>query len=135
MSMTSTKTAFKLGGLFLAVVLATSCSSRVDPSAVAGSYKADYPFGQSTLLLRRDGTFTQQVVIAGQPPASTSGTWSFDGTESTLALRGAMGVTDGFGHLSRDWRTASDSPAVPVERLWGKVAIEDSSEYPHVRIK
>lgn len=119
----------------LVALLAVSCSNRVKASDVLGSYKAVYPFGQSVLVLRRDGTFTQSVVVTREPPVSSRGTWSFDAAESKLTLRGAMALDDGFGHLNRDWRTVGESPSLPVERVWLRVMIEDSSEFPHVKMK
>jgi len=75
------------------------------------------------------------VTLTGEPTVSSSGTWSFDAKESTLAFRGAMALDDGFGHLNKDWRKADEFPSVAVERLWFKVTIDDSSEYPHVKMK
>lgn len=119
---------------FALVVLTTSCSTKVKPRDVAGSYKAVYPFGESVLVLRSDGTFTQSVTLLREPPVSSSGTWSFDGAESKLTLRGAMALDDGFGQLNKDWKAVGESSSLPVERLWFKVAIEDSSEYPYVKM-
>ena len=126
--------AFVLINLNLLTLLSVSCSSRVNVGDVVGSYKAVYPFGQSLLVLRTDRTFTQSVVVAGEPPCSATGTWSFKERESKLALHGALALDDGFGHLKKNWRTRVDSTSIAVERIWFKVSIEDSSEYPHEKV-
>jgi hypothetical protein len=109
------------------------CSTTVPSGKVYGTYVASYPFGTATLTLNRDGSFTQRATIKGQPPATVQGSWSFDPIHSKITMHGAMNVIDGYGHLNNDWRTTDDLPEVPVERLWFKINIESSTEYPYVK--
>ena len=117
----------------LALLMLIGCSTTVSSEKVYGTYVASYPFGTATLALNRDGSFSQQVTIKGQAPATAKGSWSFDPIRSKITLHGAMAVVDGYGHLSHDWRTPDDLPDQPVERLWFRVAIETSTEYPYVK--
>ena len=119
--------------LVVVLVSLTACSGRVPSEKVYGTYVASYPLGNSTLTLNRDGSFIQQVTIKDQPPATAQGSWTFDPIHSTVTLHGAMAVVDGFGDLNSDWRTIDDLPEQPVERLWFRIVIESSIEYPYVK--
>lgn len=114
-------------------ILLTGCSTSVSANKLGGTFTAKYPFGISTLTLNNDGSFVQKVEIEKEKPATVRGTWSFDSQESTITLRGAMSVVDGHGNLNVDWRNPTDLPFQPVERLWMKVNIETSQEYPYIK--
>lgn len=112
-----------------------ACSIKVAPQDVVGTYEAKYPFGRSILVLQDNGTFTQRAEVAGEPLASSRGTWSFDESRSTLSLHGGLALDDGFGRLSREWKVAGDSPSLAVERVWLRITIEDSETYPHRKVE
>jgi hypothetical protein len=117
----------------LVPMMLTGCATRVPAERVYGTYVASYPFGTSTLALNRDGGFVQSVTIGSEIPVTVRGSWSFDAVRSKLALRGAMNIVDGFGHLSGDWRATGDFPAIPVEVLWLRINIETSEGSPYIK--
>ena len=117
----------------VALLLIAGCSTTVAPEKVYGTYVADYPFGSASLKLEHDGSFVQEVTIKDQQPETVRGSWNFDPVRSEITLHGALAVADGYGHLSSDWHTAEDLIGQPVERLWFRVVIEISVDYPYVK--
>ena len=117
----------------LLLVAVTGCSRSVPAQQIVGTYIARYPFGNAKLILSGDGTFVQTVSVGQQSPAVAHGSWQFDARRSKITLRGAMPVVDGSGHLQTDWRTTDELPEQPVERVWFKIEIESSNDYPYVK--
>ena len=68
----------------LTLLMLIGCSTTVSSEKVYGTYVASYPFGTATLALNRDGSFSQQVTIKGQAPATAKGSWSFDPIRSKI---------------------------------------------------
>lgn len=128
-------TSNKICRVFLVLLLAVlvACSRRVPSEQIAGTYIAKYPFGTAELVLNRDGSFVQTVFLDHQGTATAHGSWQFDNFRSTITLHGAMPIVDGLGHLQNNWNATDDLPEEPVERLWLRIAIELSSEYPYIR--
>lgn len=105
---------------------------------VFGTYVASYPFGTVTVMLNRDGTFVQQVVVyEDPPPASTTGNWEFDPEDSDVWFNRYLPISDGFGRLSEDWRTPVERRAaaiLPVRRRFFSVIVMGSGEgYPYYK--
>jgi hypothetical protein len=112
----------------------TGCWKSVLVEKIPGTYVAAYPFGRETLVLNSDGSFSQKVEIPGEPPVTSSGTWTFDTKDSRIKFKGLVFVVDGFGHLKRDWRTSQpDFASLPAEILWFKITINSGAEYPYVK--
>jgi|GraSoiStandDraft_24_1057298.scaffolds.fasta_scaffold146365_2 hypothetical protein len=117
----------------VALLLLAGCSTTVAPEKVYGTYLADYPFGSASLKLEHDGSFVQEVTIKDQEPKTVRGSWNFDRVRSEITLHGALAVADGYGHLSNSWQTTEDLVNQRVERLWFRVVIEISVDYPYVK--
>ena len=121
--------------IFIAIVLMTAssgCSVSVSPEKVYGTYVAAYPFGNETITLDRDGTFTQSVAVTGEQPVTVRGRWEFDSKESRANFWGVLLVADGHDHLRSDWRTAATGiVSLDVERHWFRVVMNTSATYPY----
>jgi hypothetical protein len=108
----------------LVTLMLAGCSINVPVHKVYGIYKAFYPFGTETITLNRDGSFVQEVAINQEQPVRVQGKWEFDDRESRANFYGALVVTDGFGHLRKDWRTVSDGlVSLDIERYWFRVVM------------
>lgn len=119
--------------LVLVTLLAViACSSTVPLEKLYGIYRREYPKGFEILSLRRDGTFTQEVNLTGQPQTVVSGTWSFDNDKSAITFNGLLWVVGEFGEVEPDWRT----PRVDrsgVEMVWFGIEIGSGGSFPYVR--
>ena len=104
-------------------LVCTGCAGRVPATSVEGKWRADYPFGHQTLMLRSDGTYRQEVTIDQSPanPTTNEGKWRYDETIGVLYYENCLSVTDGFGGLNKHYAVpVTASCAKPVERrfLW-----------------
>lgn len=117
----------------LALLGCSGCSTHVSPGKVSGTYIASYPFGRARLVLHPNSTFVQTVEVSGQPPVTVRGSWSFDSTNSKIALHGLMPVVDSFGHLKENWQEVDNFDEQPVERLWFRIEIETNESYGYVK--
>jgi hypothetical protein len=112
------------------VILLLGCSTHVPVEKVYGSYVASFRYGTETLMLNRDGTFVQTVVVNREKPVAALGSWEFDRDESRLTLHGAMVVDDGLGNLRNNWqRPVSGLVAPSVEMDWFRVVIASGDAY------
>jgi hypothetical protein len=110
------------------------CSTRVNPDKIVGTYVARHPFGTETLVLSKDGRFTQEVVIPGEKPALFQGTWSYDARDGYVTFHNLARVDDGLGKLNRNWRTdVGGISALSAEILWLKQIINSGAEHPYIK--
>jgi len=123
----------QIGILFLSLVI-VGCSTKVAERSLFGRFVASYPFGTDTLILNRDGSFLQEVVIKNGRPVTVHGRWSFDQQASYAHFHGLMIVDDGHGNLSNDWRTpTSILVEMDVEMHWFRIVMASAARYPYVK--
>ena len=93
----------------------SACYGRVKTADLPGRYRAEYQFGEETLTLRPDGTFSQIFLIREGPKiGSNLGRWAYDSKDRMLDLQTFRVVSDGYCH-----RTSEDfvgGSSVSVER-------------------
>ena len=122
-------------GVAVSVAL-SGFSTTVPIEKVYGTYVASYPFGTDTIMLDRDGTFVQKVVVYDDPPpAVTKGHWEFDAKKSHVNFDRYLPIDDGFGRLNKNWRTPNEGVAavLPVERLFFRTVMSSGAEYPYFK--
>ena len=99
------------------------CSSGISSEQLAGTYLAKYTFGDEHLVLKSDGTFTQDFVIRKGPPISgMSGRWRYEQSDNALELTTNIDATDGFCRRASELRSGPASFAPEREFLmWGRL--------------
>ena len=104
---------------------------------VYGTYVAQYPFATDTIVLGRDGKFTQQVEVTNNPPSKTiRGTWSFDPKIAYVMLDTYISVDNGFGKLNPKWRIPfrGNAASLPVERFFWSTTMGSGADYPYAKM-
>ena len=109
----------------------------VPQSWVYGTYVASYPYGTSTIVLHRNGTFTQRVALKEHVPVEVQGQWHFGRSsysKGSVVFDGSLDVQDGFGHLNRRWRAPNKGlDARPLSMMWLRIQMDDSSVYQYIK--
>ena len=124
----------------LGLIVLTLCAglmlacTHVSPDRIYGTYIATYPFGTDTLMLERDGHFSQRIEVAGQGAQSFNGTWRYNQKDSSIEFHGLGCLADGIGHLKNDWRTdVMENSFQAVERSWFKLVINSGARFPYIK--
>ena len=124
---------FGLIALTLCAASMLACT-HLGPERLYGTYVASYPFGTDTLILERDGHFSQRIEITGQGTQTFNGSWQYSQKDSSVEFHGLGCVADGFGHLKNDWRTdVMQNSFQAVERSWFKVIINSGARFPYIK--
>lgn len=107
------------------VVLIFGCSTKVSLDEVVGIYAVRYPYGNESLQLYNDGTYTQVIRIDGESNAKESkGRWEFDKDESKVILSDAIIVDDGFGKLKPNYRKLEPGLWIlSAKKSFGKISL------------
>lgn len=108
-------------------MLAVGCALRPDREVLIGTYQAAYPFGRQELILRPDGTYSQQVWIDGvQGSSSNSAKWRYDDKTRMLVYENCLVVSDIHG-LRKDFNTPQRgncmAPAGRQYVFWGPMSL------------
>jgi hypothetical protein len=109
--------------------LLVACSQPKTESDLYGSYEADYDTAKEKLVLNRNGTFVQDVVLkATGKEDTTDGTWSYDSKRGYVTFsENFMCVVDGFGQLDPNYsRPKAGSVDYPAYTHFGRVYIGSS---------
>jgi hypothetical protein len=134
---------FKLAMILIAEL--AGCAKPVNSSDLPGTYVAEYPSVRDTLVLKADGTFTQQITLKPRGNAATNwGTWRFDPGDKTISLSEEfVAVVDGFNQMVTNLNRPKNAgiSILPVrhrsgiieiggdDSLWGRTG----AETPHRR--
>lgn len=94
--MTRILSVFKAASL-LFLLTVCSCSSGVVYEDLVGVYKVQYPYGTEELVLNRDGTYKQTILLTNKDEVSHTGQWKFLEKESKVVLKDPLIVDDNFG--------------------------------------
>lgn len=106
----------------------------VPQSWVYGTYVASYPYGTSTIVLHRNGTFTQRVVLKGHAPVVVRGQWHRNHSSGDIVFYGSLYIQDGFGHLDPHWQVPSKGPdGRSLSMMWLQIQMDDSSVYQYIK--
>jgi len=129
-----------LAGATVSCLLVTACSRVPSRAEVPGVYQATYPFGHETLVLRQDGSYSQEISI--KRDGSTDDVYRARGAWRYSALDGCpreafidfdssfLIVFDQWGEQASQPRTlrAGGISAYPVEKIGGRLRIVGASE-------
>ena len=123
--------------ILVALLSLSACSPVVPRSWICGTYAASYPYGTSTIVLHRNGRFTQRVALKGHVPVVMHGRWYLHPSysEGSIVFYGSLDVQDGFGHLRRHWQVPTKWPyrSRPLSIIWFRIQMDDSSVYPYIK--
>jgi hypothetical protein len=110
-------------------------SAPVAAENVPGTYVASYPFATDVIVLNRDGTFDQQVIVpTDPPPAALKGSWRYNPNDGYITFKGYLSVDNGFGRLNSAWRIAGEGASLPVERvMFVRTVMGSGKQYPYVK--
>ncbi len=128
----------------VAALLSSGCWGSVPSEWVYGTYEASSLFGTETLVLNKDETYEQKIVIGSNVPIVRHGTWalhkdrkswSMDPTKQTIiTLYDFVAVHDGLGRLDEHWQSRKPE-AMPhsVSVEWFRVVLDESGAYPYYK--
>ena len=108
-------------------ILISGCGKPVYQSDLIGTYTADYGAAKETLVIYKNGEFSQQVTLKSNSKGySTRGKWQVNGPVDKGVSRiffsdGFLSVLDGFSALKPE--IVPSNASMPVLRLLGKIQI------------
>lgn len=114
--------------LSLVIFFITSFISCVikDESNLYGTYVADYDIAKEKLMLNKNGTFIQEVMLKVTSKVDTTkGAWVYDpNTRYVKFTNNYMQVLNGFKQLNPEYSKNLTSASFPVNSFWGNIMIE-----------
>ncbi|HSE58536.1 MAG TPA: hypothetical protein VLA99_07525 [Nitrospiraceae bacterium] len=102
------------------VVLMPGCLLHPDPQEIPGTYVAEYEFGTDTLILKSDGTYTQEIKVKRRSePLRVTGIWKYDQSTNRVNLSDVYLMPNPYSD-NWDEATATNRGAanLPVERYF-----------------
>lgn len=106
-----------------------ACSTKIDPSQIAGRYEARHRNGSERLDLRSDGTYSHEFIAANGTKSTSSNKWRFEAfeREPKVAL---FDFTPGFPGSQ-----SGDPILLGVEKAWGRIRLYRSYDLDQYYVK
>lgn len=121
--------------LIQAILLTLSgCDTRPPESELPGTYLADHSIASQRLIIRQDGTYTQEITFKATSKVDTaSGAWTYDSQDGRMRFdEKHMNLLDGFGKLNPDYATPKIKEgysSFPVTKEMGTMIIHASQRF------
>jgi hypothetical protein len=132
-----------LAGAVVSCLLLPACSRAPSRAEVPGAYQATYPFGHEALLLRQDGSYSQEITIKAKGDTDAvyraTGVWQY-GAPDVWPRETFVDFDSNFLIVFDQWGEQAPQPrtlrrggisAFRVERMRGNVRILGASEKPY----
>jgi len=133
-SISARNKALQIYVLFFLLLSMFSC----EPSReLPGTYVADYDAAKEKLVLNKDGTYTQEVMLKSNSKVDVSrGTWTYNPENQYLSFDdNFMLVLNGFGKLNPEYAYRKlGGVSVPAHRSFGRMRIGSSKRVVYKKI-